>query len=74
MRPERLFFVCSPYPLSYPVVIVIVSYVYNIPRVILELNILDCDRFLRDVQIVSASYFHHPSTLLNDPQINSCHE
>lgn len=45
MRPERFIFVYSPYPPPYPVVIVIVSYVYNIPRVILELNILDCYRF-----------------------------
>ncbi len=52
---------------------VIVSYVYNLPRVKLDLNVFNCCRFLRDVQIVSASFAYHPS-LLNDLQINSCYE
>src|SRR5260370_3476614 len=73
MRPEWCSFVYSPLPLPYLVVMVIVSYVYNLPRVKLDLNVFNCCRFLRDVQIVSASFAYHPS-LLNDLQINSCYE
>jgi hypothetical protein len=52
----------------------IAAYVYNMPRLMLEFDILIVADFSVDVQIVSASFFRHPCALLNDPQINSCHE
>jgi hypothetical protein len=53
---------------------IIAAYVYNMRRVMLEFDNLIVADFSVNVQIVSASFFHHLCTLLNDPQINSCHE
>lgn len=48
---------------------IIAAYVYNTPRLMLEFDILIVADSSVNVQIVSASFFHHPCALLNDPQL-----
>ena len=47
--------------------IIVAAYVYNVPRILLELDILIVADFSVDVQIVSASFLYHLRVLLNDP-------
>jgi hypothetical protein len=40
-------FMYSPWPIPYPVVMIVATYVYNIPRVMLEFDLFDFRRFHR---------------------------
>ena len=67
--PRPIFSCTHPshFGIRYPIVIIVAAYVYNVPRILLEVDILIVADFSVDVQIVSASFLYHLRVLLNDP-------